>query len=178
MSIRIAYISSLALGLLSWGALAALINYTKPDAVPQLAATLLLLVVAISATTMPFWGRIHQRLTSQAQESIVKTAVRQGLWAGLFVAVLLVFHFVNLLDWILVLVTLVLFVLLEAFLQQRSRWNGSGNKTQPQKPKPPKRSRSTTASAPRTSYSMARTKQSSKKKPGKGKKGGKKKGSN
>lgn len=174
MSTRIAYISSLALGLLCWGALAALINYTKPDAIPQLAAVLVLLIVAISATTMPFWGRVHQRLTTQTQEPIVKTAMRQGLWAGLFVAVLLVFHFVGLLDWILVLVTLILFVLLEAFLQQRSRWHERGRKTPTQKPKPPKRSRSSTASAHRTSNSMARTKKTSTPKRGKGKKSSKK----
>ena len=171
MSIRLAYVSSLILGILCWGALAALINYTKPDAMPQLAAALFLLVVAIGATTMPFWGRIYQRTTAQAQDPIVKTAVRQGLWAGLFVATLLVFHFVGLLDWILVLVTLILFVLLEAFLQQRSRWKGGGTKTQTQKPKPQKRGRSTTASAHRTSYSMARTKQRHQKRQNKGKKG-------
>jgi len=174
MSIRIAYISSLVLGLFCWGALAALLIYTKPDAIPQLAAALLLLMVAIGATTMPFWGRIHQRLTSNSQEPVVNIAIRQAVWAGLFVAILLVFHFVNLLDWILVLVTVILFVLLEAFLQQRSRWNGGEKKTRTQNPKPPKRSRSTTASAHRTSYSMARTKQTSTKKREKTKKDSKK----
>ncbi len=175
MSIRAAYISSLVLGLLCWGALAALLNYTKPDSIPQLATALFLLVVAIGATTMPIWGRVHQRLTANVQEPVVKTAVRQGVWAGLFVAILLVFHFVGLLDWILVLVTLILFVLLEAFLQQRSRWNGGGKKTPTAKSKPPKRSRSSTASAHRKSYSMARTKKSSTPKRGKGKKDSQKK---
>ncbi len=174
MSTRIAYISSLALGLLCWGALAAILIYTKPDAIPQLGGALLLLVVAISASTMPFWGRIHQRINSTSQEPTVKTAVRQGVWAGLFVAILLVFHFVGLLDWILVLVTLILFALLEAFLQQRSRWNSGGKKAQTQKPLTAQRSSSSTASAHRTSYSMARTKQSSTKKSGKGKKESKK----
>ena len=177
MSIRTAYISSLALGLLSWGALAALANYTKPDAFPQLAGGLVLLLVAISATTMPFWGRIHQRLTSKSQDPILKIAMRQGLWAGLFVVILLVFHFVDLLDWILVLVTLMLFVLLEAFLQQRGRWNNVDTRPPPPQPKTPKRHRSSPASSHRSSYSMARTKQSGAKKSGKsskGKKGSKK----
>jgi len=174
MSTRTAYISSLVLGLLCWGALAALLNYTQPVAIPQFAAALLLLVVAVGATIMPFWGRIHQRLTSNSQEPVVKTAVRQGVWAGLFIAILLVFQFVGLLDWILVLVTLVLFVLLEAFLQQRSRWKGGGKKTQTQNASPPKRNRTSTASAHRTNYSMARTKKSSSPKRGKGKKDNKK----
>jgi hypothetical protein len=170
MSTRTAYISSLTLGLLSWGALAALVNYTKPDALPQLAAGLALLMVAISATTMPIWGRIHQRLTSKPQDPILKIAVRQGLWAGLFVAILLTFHFVGLLDWILVLVTLMLFVLLEAFLQQRDRWKNTDQKTTSPPPKASKRHRSSPASSHRASYSMARTKKSSAKKGGKKKK--------
>jgi len=167
MSIRTAYISSLALGLLAWSALAALVNYTKPDAFPQLAASLALLMVAISATTMPVWGRIHQRLSAKSQGPIIKTAVRQGLWTGLFVVVLLVFQFVGLLDWILVLVTLMLFVLLEAFLQQRDRWKNTGQETTSPQPKTPKRHHSSPASSHRAGYSMARTEKSSAKKGGK-----------
>lgn len=169
MSIRTAYIFSLALGLLAWGALAALVNYTKPDAFPQLAASLALLMVAIIATTMPFWGRIHQRLSAKSQGPVIKTAVRQGLWTGLFVVVLIVFRFVGLLDWILVLVTLMLFVLLEAFLQQRDRWKNPTPKTSMPKPKTTKR-RTSPASSHRAGYNMARTKKRSEKKGGKKKK--------
>jgi len=169
MSIRTAYITSLALGLLAWGALAALVTYTKPDAFPQLAASLALLMVAISATTMPFWGRIYQRLSAKSPGPVIKTAVRQGLWTGLFVVVLIVFRFVGLLDWILVLVTLMLFVLLEAFLQQRDRWKNADQETSPQ-PKTPQRRRSSPASSHRAGYSMARTKKSSAKKSAKKKK--------
>ena len=170
MSIRTAYISSLALGLLAWGALAALTNYTQPDAFPQLVASLALLMVAISATAMPFWGRIHQRLSAKSQGPVIKTAVRQGVWTGLFVVILLAFRFVDLLDWILVLVTLILFVLLEAFLQQRDRWKNADQKTTSPQPKTPKRRRSSPASSHRAGYSMARTKKNSAKKGGKGKK--------
>ncbi|HEY54195.1 MAG TPA: hypothetical protein G4N94_12155 [Caldilineae bacterium] len=169
MSIRTAYITSFALGLLAWGALAALVTYTQPDASLQLAVSLALLLVAISATTMPFWGRIHQRLSPNSQGLVIKTAVRQGLWTGLFVIVLLLFHFIDLLDWILVLVTLMLFVLLEAFLQQRDRWKSADQVMTPQ-PKASKPRRSSPASSHRAGYSMARTKKGSAKQAGKKKK--------
>jgi len=174
MSTRTVYFSSLALGLISWGALAALVIYTQPTAFPQLAAGLMLLMVAIIATATPFWGRIQQRRAPKSKEPVLKSAVRQGVWTALFIAILLVFHFVDLLDWILVLVALMLFVLLETFLQQRGRWNNADTAPQPQKAKKTKR-RSSPASSHRSSYSMARTKQSGAKKSGKGKKDGKKK---
>ncbi len=175
MSTRSVYFSSLALGLISWGALAALVIYTQPTAFPQLAAGLMLLMVAIIATATPFWGRIQQRRAPKSKEPVLKSAVRQGIWTALFVAILLVFHFVDLLDWILVLVTLVLFVLLETSLQQRGRWNNPDTNSPSPQPKTPKRRRTSPASSHRSSYSMARTKQSGAKKGGKSSKGKKKK---
>ena len=146
MSTRTAYILSLLVGLLSWGALAAVVYYLSPDSHWNQAMALLLLVVAISATAAPLWGRVHRRLSPESKQPVLRVAFRQGLWSGLFIAILLIFHFVGLLDWILVLVTLMLFALLEAFLQQRYQWRSAKGKG------------ATNASNPTSStYSMART---------------------
>ena len=97
----------------------------------------MLIVIAITGTTAPLWGRIQQRLTPDIEDETLRwTALRQGLWLGLFVAALIFFRISGLLDWILVLVLGFLFVLLETFLQQRKQWREMRVSNKPKKQQP------------------------------------------
>ena len=133
MTLRITYFASVSLGVLAWGGLAALIYYFPPESL-TLAAALLLLVLAIAGTSVPLWGRLQARLTPKMiQPAVRNAALRQGLWAGLFAASVVVLRLLQLLDWILVLVLLILFIMLETFIQQRSTWRELQSTTNPQK---------------------------------------------
>ena len=149
MSTRSAIFVSLLIGLLGWGALAALIIRTGPEPV-FIALALVSAAIAIAGTTMPIWLRLQQRLTPGLRRpDLVAAAAREGVWTGMFVAALLVLHIFSFLDWVLALVLLVLFAMLEAFLQQRSR--EASAKPAPVRPPTvrPSPLRATSAPAPR-----------------------------
>ncbi|RME85319.1 MAG: hypothetical protein D6775_03120 [Caldilineae bacterium] len=121
MSLRRTYLLALFVGLLSWAALAALVYYRPPEP-PLPWVALLLLTLATATTTVPLWGRVQQRLTPTISPDALRViALREGLWAGLFVAGYLLLRVSGLLDSVLLLVLLTLFVLLENFFQGRSR---------------------------------------------------------
>lgn len=173
MSPRATYLSSFTIGLLAWGGLAALVVYTKPETPLHIFAALGLLIIAIGGTTTPLWGRIQRRISSPEETgSTPKLAMRQGLWAGMFIASVLMFRFFGLDDWILILVLLILFVMLETFLQQRARWRQIKQKRKERQQAQRAGETSGQASAPtgRANYNMARTAKKKTKKRGKGKK--------
>lgn len=119
MSTRSAIIISLLIGSLAWGALAALIMLAGPHP-SYVALALALTAIALAATSIPMWLRLQQRIAPHiGKRDLLAAATREGIWTGLFVAALLVLRVFRFLDWVLALVLLVLFAMLEVFLQQR-----------------------------------------------------------
>ena len=122
MSPRRFVVISLVVAVLAWAGLAGLVYLLDPTPV-LIPAAAVLAVLAVAATTSPLWLRVQQRLTPGLPAGrLPGVALRQGLWSGLFVAAVLLLRVYHLLDWVLAMVLLALFVMLEAFLQQRSQW--------------------------------------------------------
>lgn len=121
MSLRRLLLISWTLALLCWGALAAIVHLFAPSQVWQ-AVALVLATAGAATTTTPLWWRVQQRLDAQVKvEALPRLAARQGLWAGLFVGLVLLLRLLQALDGALVLVLLALFVMLEMLIQQRGQ---------------------------------------------------------
>ncbi len=120
MKPRLAIAISLLLAAAAWACLAGIVRQFQPT--PRLmGAALGLAVIAVAATTMPFWYALQRRLARGRHPRIlVGSSVREGLWTGLFVGALLVLRYYDLLNGVLVLVIALALFLLETFLRQRS----------------------------------------------------------
>ena len=129
MSLRVKFGLIFFIGLLGWAGLAALVYVTPPEPRYQLLA-ILLLVVAVIGTTAPIWGRIQMRITPKMdRKALPGIALRQAVWTGLIAGSVVVLQLSDLLDGIMILVVVVLFVLLETFLQQRRQYRASRSRS-------------------------------------------------
>lgn len=148
MTLRQILLPSILIALLSLGMLAVLVIYIPPT-LPTVALALLLVTLAIAAVTAPILGRIQQRIAPPSRaDELPRLAIRQGLWAGLYVATLLILRLLHLLDPIFALVLLALFILIENFLQTRASWQQTS-------PKPKKRPPGSASATPRTRRSAS-----------------------
>lgn len=155
MSPRIAILLSLLIALLAGAGMTALVNYTKPSSLGIiLAAPLVVLVVG--GLMMPVWLLVQRRLTPKLPAGLlVRIAVREGLWSGLYVTLLVGLRVFGYLDWVMVLVLAALFIMLELFLQQRHQPQPAARKASPT-PNP----------SPSTSYGRTKTAPKNKRKRG------------
>lgn len=146
MSPRIAALLSLLIALLAGIGLAALANYTKPNSLAIILAGPLL-VLLVGGLSMPVWLLAQRRLTPKLPTRLlVRTALREGLWSGLYVTLLAGLRVFGYLDWVMVLVLAALFIMLELFLQQRQ-----------QPPPAPKKDPPAPKTSPSVSYGRSKT---------------------
>ncbi len=118
---RTVVIVSFVVALLAWAGLAALVMYAQP-APTLIAIAAPIIVLAVGASATPLWLLVQRRLAPAVeQKALGRVALREGLWTGLYTAALAFLRLNGFLDWVLALVLLVIFVLLETFLQQRSQ---------------------------------------------------------
>ncbi|MCO6451045.1 MAG: hypothetical protein J5I90_09700 [Caldilineales bacterium] len=161
MSTRTFVALSILIAILAWVGLALMFNYLEPLRSYQ-ALAIPLVIIAVGGTTAPLWRTLQRRITPDRDDSkLNRMAVRQGLWAGLFVAILLTLRVFRVLDWVLVLVAAALFIMLEVFIQQREQWKqvqsrmprnsrSSGSSRSQSSPTPPTQSGASAASFSRT----------------------------
>ena len=98
--------------------LAALVWFAPPTN-SLVVLALFLVLVAVTFASAPIWYRVQQRWSANTpRQSLPYIATRQGLWTGLFIIMILSLRILRLLDWVLVFVVLVLFIMAEVFLQQ------------------------------------------------------------
>ncbi len=120
MTLRQIVLPCILIAILGLAALAALIYYTAPTAATILLA-LMLTGLSTAAATAPLLGRIQQKIEPKTPAAILpRLAIRQGIWAGLYAIFILILHLQKLLDPIFAIVLLVIFILLENFLQTRT----------------------------------------------------------
>lgn len=125
---RIAALLSLFVALLAGAGLAALVNYTQPASV-WMALAAPLLAVAVTGLSIPLWLLVQRRLTPKLPRGpLVRTALREGLWSGLYVTLLAALRVFGYLDWVMVMVLAALFIMLELFLQQRRQHQQAAQK--------------------------------------------------
>lgn len=149
MTPRVAAFLSLFVALLAGAGFAALVNYTKPST-PGILLALPLLILIVVGLSIPIWLLIQRRLAPKlASGVLVRTALREGLWSGLYAALLILLRVFGYLDWVMVVVLAALFIMLELFLQQRQRPQQAVKKAEPA-PKPsPSASYGRSAPAPK-----------------------------
>jgi hypothetical protein len=149
MSPRTAILISLVFALLAGAGLAALVNYTKPSSLGILLASPLV-VVMVGGLSMPLWLLAQRRLTPKLPARLlVRTAWREGLWSGLYAALLAGLRVFGYLDWVMVLVLAALFIMLELFLQQRQQPQPAPKKASPAPRPAPSASFGRTKAAPK-----------------------------
>lgn len=149
MSPRIASSISLLVALLAGAGLAALVNYTKPSS-PGIMLAAPLVVLVVGGLSMPLWLLAQRRLTpTLPARLLVRTAGREGLWSGLYAALLVGLRVFGSLDWVMVVVLAALFIMLELFLQQRQQPQPAPKKAAPAPQPSPSASFGRAKSAPK-----------------------------
>ncbi|NOZ49493.1 MAG: hypothetical protein GXP37_05505 [Chloroflexi bacterium] len=119
MTLRQIVVPCILITILGAGALAAFTYYNPPSFAAMVLA-LMLVGITTAAATAPVLGRVQQKIVPQTPASVLpRLAIRQGIWAGLYVISLIILHLQNLLDAIFMLVLFIIFMLLENFLQTR-----------------------------------------------------------
>jgi len=147
MTLRQIVLPCILVAILGLAALAALVYYTAPTTATILLA-LMLSGLSTAAATAPLLGRIQQKIEPKTPtSSLPRLAIRQGIWAGLYAIFILILHLQKLLDPIFAIVLLVIFILLENFLQTRS-------KSTP--PTRPRKTRTTTRKSTKTAFQRTR----------------------
>lgn len=115
--------------------MAALINYTKPNS-SEIVLAAPLVVLTVAGLTTPLWLLLQRRLVpGLPARPLVRAALREGLWTGLYMALVVGLRVFGYLDWLMMLVLATLFIMLELFLQQRQRPQPAARKASPA-PKP------------------------------------------
>ena len=104
---------------LGWGGLFVLVNMTQPTLWPRW-VFFFLVVVAFTGLALPMVAFLHRRFPSEppAEQKVV---VRQALWAGVYVALLVWMNFGQVVSVGLAVVFLVGFIILEIILRLRER---------------------------------------------------------
>lgn len=104
---------------LGWGGLFVLVNMTQPTLWPRW-VFFFLVVVAFTGLALPVVAFLHRRFPSEppAEQKVV---VRQALWAGVYVALLVWMNFGQVVSVGLAVVFLVGFIILEIILRLRER---------------------------------------------------------
>jgi hypothetical protein len=103
--------------ILGWGGILLLMNGTQPTIGPRW-LFFLLLVCAITGTALPFVVYLNQRFPTEPPPTS-QTLVREALFLGVYVAILVWMKFGQVVNFGLAVLFLVGFVLLEVFLRLR-----------------------------------------------------------
>jgi hypothetical protein len=104
---------------LGWGGLFVLVNMTQPTLWPRW-AFFFLVVVGFTGAALPVVAFLHRRFPSEppAEQKVI---VRQALWVGVYVALLVWMNFGQVVSVGLAVVFLVGFIVLEIILRLRER---------------------------------------------------------
>lgn len=104
---------------LGWGGLFVLLNMTQPTLWPRW-AFFFLVVVGFTGLGLPVVAFLHRRFPSEppAEQKVI---VRQALWVGVYVALLVWMNFGQVVSVGLAVVFLVGFIILEIILRLRER---------------------------------------------------------
>ena len=132
MTVRIFLLGSLASIVLSWGVWALIIMWLDPVEAGWIGFLLFFLALFLAvASTAALLGYGVRRLLQPGQLPAyrVRTAMRQGIWLGVFLDILLLLQLQRLLQWWITVIAIVLFLSLELlFLSyERSGNNHSGH---------------------------------------------------
>lgn len=111
------YLIFLLLGTGAAAAAAWLVVGPPPPTTPNLALFLVLLVPAVAGLCAPVLGLLHRRFPFGGRPPTAATALRQGLFLGLGLAIAALLQLLDLLDATLVLAIGALVVLAELFVQ-------------------------------------------------------------
>ena len=108
--------------LLGWGGLFILMNMTQPTIWPRW-LFFFLIVVAFTGVALPAAAYLHRRFPSEPAPN-PGVMVRQSLWVGVYVALMIWMNFGQVVSVGLAMIFLVGFVGIEIFLRmrERSRW--------------------------------------------------------
>ncbi len=131
-------------------------TYTNPPSFAAIILALLLLFISVAAASTPIMGNVQRKVNPHTPEELLpRLAIREGVWAGLYVVLLVVLRIRDLFDPLAALVLLVIFLLVESFLQ--------GREIPPQPPRQPRRRRpSPSAKKPGSTRTRKTSKRSAK----------------
>lgn len=116
MTIRIFLIGTIVSLIAAWGIFALIVNWLDPLQAGPLGFVLFFLVLFLAvASSAALVGYLLRRflLSVQHPAYVVRPSLRQGIWLGLFLDILLFLQLFRLLQWWIALIIVLLFLCLE-----------------------------------------------------------------
>lgn len=117
-------LASLLMFIVGWGGLAHLVIATRPRIGGELWLFFILLQIAVTGTAIPFVRLLSQRLTRADDPSpLTGLVVRRSVWIGIIVVTCAWLMIPRYLSLPIMLIVILLFVVIEAFLRNRELAN-------------------------------------------------------
>ncbi|HIP96014.1 MAG TPA: hypothetical protein EYH32_02230 [Anaerolineae bacterium] len=119
MSRRAIILVAVVIAMLSWAGLAWLIFFTRAP-LPARVAFFVLLFVGLAASFVPLAFYLNSRFArTEAAPETVRRPIRQSVWAALFFVICAWLQMIRALHWIVAVLLIGVFVLLETFFITR-----------------------------------------------------------
>ena len=122
-------IISLIVGALALAGLGALV-YSAPPSNALTALALLLVLLAVTGLTAPFWRLLLRRILSKRPDrEITGMGLRFGLWSGVFITGVILLQVLGFMNQVLILALLALLIMIEMLFQQNADAKRPSRKT-------------------------------------------------
>ncbi len=129
MNSRLSITISLLVGALALAGLGALV-YSAPPSNALTALALLLVLLAVTGLTAPFWRLLLRRILSKRTDrEITGMGLRFGLWSGVFATGVILLQVLGFMNQVLILALLALLIMIEMLFQQNADAKRPSRKT-------------------------------------------------
>ncbi|MBC7251194.1 MAG: hypothetical protein H5T62_13015 [Anaerolineae bacterium] len=118
MSRRTFILLNAVVAALSWAGLAGLVLFTRAP-LPARVAFFILLFLALTATCAPLLLYLNARFAKTDKTPGLRRPLRQSVWVALFFVICAWLQMIRVLHWIVAVLLIVIFVLLETFFTTR-----------------------------------------------------------